>query len=272
MAIITLITDFGLADEYVGVMKGAILAVNPAAVIVDICHQIPAQDVGAAGRMLAAGFAVFPPATIHVAVVDPGVGSARAIVAVRAVGHLFLAPDNGLLSLVINRHRPEQIVKLEDPRWFRPVVSRTFHGRDIFAPVAGHLSLGIDIGALGPALNQGELTVCVPSAPTVGDGGRIEGQVTDVDGFGNLITDVDETLIGQLRQAFPTATLTLTIGPVRLTGLTATYADAPADALVALVGSRGLVEVALRDGSAAQRLGCGRGAKVVVEPAGSVVV
>ena len=265
IAIITLLTDFGLTDEYVGVMKGAVLAVNPAAVIVDICHQIPAQDVGAAARMLVAGFAVFPPNTIHVAVVDPGVGSARAVVALKAAGHCFLAPDNGLLSSVVQCHRPEAIVRVQERRWFRPGVSHTFHGRDVFAPVAAHLSLGIDLHDLGPGIGRDDIVLLPPFAPGVVSDRRVEGDVADVDHFGNLITTVDEAVIRQLRQTDPAAALTVTVGPVRVRGLALTYADVGVGEWVALVGSRGLLEVGVRQGSAARRLGCGKGARVIVE-------
>jgi len=264
MAIITLLTDFGLADEYVGVMKGAILAVNPAAVIVDICHHIPPQDVGAAGRMLAASFAVFPAGSIHVAVVDPGVGSSRAIVALQAGGHFFIAPDNGLIAWVVQRHRPEQLVRIHNQRWFRLPLSQTFHGRDIFAPVAGHLSLGVGLSQFGPAFGQEDLVVLAqPDQPQSGVG-HLAGEVSDVDRFGNLITTVDGRHLSDFQRRDPTATLCITIGSVRIMGLASAYADVAVGEWVALVGSRGLLEVAVNGGSAAQRLGCGRGAGVTI--------
>ena len=152
MAIVTLLTDFGCCDEYVGVIKGVVLSIHPGASIVDISHDMDPQDVVGAAHVLRAAFSWFPQGTVHVAVVDPGVGTQRAILAARCDGHLFLAPDNGLLSPVLLSGSSVAVYAVENPALFRHPVSRTFHGRDIFAPVAARLAMGLPLTSVGPSI------------------------------------------------------------------------------------------------------------------------
>jgi hypothetical protein len=262
MPIIALLTDFGLADEYVGVMKGAILAVNPNACIVDLCHQIPPRDIAAAARILTASFRYFPKQTIHVAVVDPGVGTHRAILAASAADCLFLAPDNGLLSPLLRRQGPDAIVRVENSTFFRRPTSCTFHGRDIFAPVAGHLSLGLGLHELGPPIDLDGIVMMDQPAPTALSENTWVGQVVDVDRFGNLITNLDGQRLRQLLSAHPRRRVRIEIGGRRIDDLATAYAEALTGTLLALVGSRDLLEIAVSGGSAAQELGCGQGAPI----------
>jgi len=157
MSILTLLTDFGTEDAYVGMMKGVILSINPQAVIIDITHQIDPQDLIQAAYIIKSSYRYFPEGTVHLLVVDPGVGSDRAIVALEMMGHIFLAPDNGVLTLLMDEGETDSIVSVENTRYFLESVSRTFHGRDIFAPVGAHLCRGLDIKNLGSPLDQQNL-------------------------------------------------------------------------------------------------------------------
>jgi S-adenosylmethionine hydrolase len=253
MTIVTLLSDFGTRDEYVGVVKGVILTVAPQVTIVDIAHHIAPRDVPAAADMLAAAFPYFPSGSVHLAVVDPGVGSARRIVCAEAAGHRLLAPDNGLLTRVLAEHAVQRVHQVTNTRFFRVPVSPTFHGRDIFAPVAGHLAQGGDMAELGPALDPAglqRLDLRIPRwAP---DRRRIEGSVTAVDRFGNLITNITrrdlELLAGG---AGGPGALRIRIGPHRLAGLAPCYAGVPPGHPLAVIGSRGRLEIAVNGGSAA---------------------
>jgi hypothetical protein len=253
MRVITLTTDFGLDDWFAGTMKGAILRLNPRATVVDITHGVPAGDVRAGAFALAAGCRFFPRGTIHVAVVDPGVGSRRAGIAVRTRDYVFVGPDNGVLSLALAREEVREVRRLENERFFLRPVSRTFHGRDIFAPVAAHVSRGVPLARLGPA-PSGFARLGWP-APVVARG-RIRGEVTYVDRFGNAITNIEGTRVASWGR-----------GKVRLRGrvvcpLADFYQAAPAGKPVAVIGSSGFVEIALNGGNAAQRLGLKAGTVV----------
>src|SRR5262249_19353343 len=184
--IVALLTDYGLQDPYAGVMKGALLSVNPQARIVDLTHDIPPQDVREGSRVLAAARGYFPDGTVFVAVVDPGVGSDRAIVGVETDRQVFLAPDNGLLSFL--EDSIVRMVRITEAKYFLKPVSKTFHGRDIFAPVAGHLTRGVDLARFGPPLKQ--LTPLEASLPRRTPDGGIQGEVVTIDRFGNLITNI----------------------------------------------------------------------------------
>ncbi|MBI2861612.1 MAG: SAM-dependent chlorinase/fluorinase [Chloroflexi bacterium] len=254
--VITLTTDFGLRDPYVGQMKGVILSINPEAVIVDLCHDIPSQDVQEGAFVLGTSFRHFPPGTIHVAVVDPGVGTSRRAMAVEAAGMAFLAPDNGLLSWVLAQEATWRAVSLSNPKYWRPTVSRTFHGRDIFAPVAAYLSLGVSMDDLGEPVADPVL-LPMPTAARTEEGGLI-GHVIHVDRFGNIITDI-------AAEDLPEGALTIEVAGQLIEGLAGSYAEATG--LLALIGSSDHLEIAWSEGSAAARLGIGRGAKVIVRPA-----
>jgi S-adenosylmethionine hydrolase len=256
---ITLTTDFGTTDHYVAQMKGAILGIAPGAQIVDVTHAIPPQEVRRAAFLVADLADAFPPRTAHVAVVDPGVGSERAILAVAAGGQFYVAPDNGLLTLVFDRHRDAEVVTVTNPQYRRHVVSSTFHGRDVMAPAAAHLVSGVALAELGPALSRPPVRLHGLVARNVG--GRIEGEVAWPDRFGNLITNVSASMIADL----PPDRLRVSFGLHSLTGLKRYYAEAePGDPLL-LVGSSGRLEIAVCGGSAAERFGIGTGIRVVVD-------
>jgi hypothetical protein len=251
--IVALLTDYGLQDPYVGMLKGALLSVNPAARIVDLSHDVPPQDIAEGSRVLAAARPCFPAGTVFVAVVDPGVGTDRALVGVEADRQFFLAPDNGLLSFLLGSTR--RIVRITQSRYFRRPVSATFHGRDILAPVAGHLTRGVDLGRFGPRASS--LTLRQRDLPRWADNG-LEGEVVAIDRFGNLITNIPWPMLpneGGLRIA---------VGRKTLRKLSRTYADAPEGDLLALVGSTGFLEISVNQGSASKAARIQKGDRVLV--------
>ena len=254
--IVALITDYGLQDQYVGVMKGAVLSANPEARLVDISHEIPPQDASEAGRILAACLPYFPKGTVFVAVVDPGVGTERAILGAETVTdrQIVLAPDNGLLGH-LNRHGDlRRIVTIRESKYFRKPVSRTFHGRDIFAPIAGLLSAGSPLTRFGPEVTQLEED---PIALRLGPG-RVEGEVVAIDRFGNLITNIHKCLLpddGNVR---------VSVGRKTLRKLSRTYADVPKGGLLALIGSTDHLELSVNQGSAAKAARIHKGDRVLV--------
>lgn len=269
-AIITLLTDFGLADTYIGQVKGAILAVNPTAVVVDLTHEVRPQQVRQGAFLLETALAAFPGGAIHVAVVDPGVGTDRAAIAIRTAGAVFVGPDNGLLSAALPpAARPAggapvrvalppgtEAVRLENPRLRRALVSGTFHGRDIFAPAAAHLSLGVPLAEFGPAITH---IIALPAFRAGREGRTLVARVVSIDRFGNVITDCRAADLPAGRFVVRHRTSRIA-GPVR------TYAEA--DGPAALVGSAGFLELAVPGGSAAALLRAEIGDEVTVEPAG----
>lgn len=257
---ITLTTDFGLTDPYVGVMKGVIAGICPEATVIDISHAVPPQDVPSGARMLSVAWKFFPAGTVHVAVVDPGVGSDRPILASSFAGHLFLAPDNGLLDAVL-AEAPDALGHcVQERSFFRPEISNTFHGRDIFAPVAAHLASGrASIESLGPPVSRDAWTrLALPVPSTRGDG-AILGRIVAVDHFGNLITNIPAHCVADWANAI------IALEGAVIRGTVDTYANAPLGATIALVGSSGHLEISVVSGSAAVNLGAGRGAEVVVK-------
>lgn len=260
--IVTLLTDFGLEDEYAGVMKGVILGVNPSARIVDLCHQVPPGDIRRAGLLLAWSWGFFPRGTVHVAVVDPGVGSSRKILCCPHGGHLFLAPDNGLLSCVLAGASRVRAYEVSNRRYWLPRVSHTFHGRDIFAPLAGHLSKGLDVRRVGPAARS--IRRLPVSSPRRVGADRWVGRVVALDRFGNAVTDLEWRPIagwGALR-------LEVCFRGRRIRGVQGAYSAAGKGKAIVLVGSRGLLEIAVNGGSAARFLGLKAGQRVEVRRVG----
>jgi S-adenosylmethionine hydrolase len=265
MAIITLLTDFGLQDEYVGVLKGVILGIDPTAQIVDICHGIDAQDVEAAAHTLMAAYPYFPKGTVHAAIVDPGVGTDRGIIAARADGQCFIAPDNGLLTPILSGNASATIHRVINEKIFRHPVSRTFHGRDIIAPVAAHLSVGLSLEDVGPAVAPGEIHDREEAdAKRIGADG-IEGRIISIDRFGNLVTNIHARDLTDSAGAH----LSFQAGDAHIAGLSETYAQGAPGKPIALVGSRGTIEIAVREGSAARVLNLTRGAVVRVRLGGA---
>ncbi|MGQ9493363.1 MAG: SAM hydrolase/SAM-dependent halogenase family protein [Anaerolineae bacterium] len=260
MSIITLLSDFGTADGYAGVMHGVILSINPEAVVVDISHDIAPQDIHTAAFVLSTVYPYFPADTIHVIIVDPGVGSARRALAVRTASGMFVAPDNGVLSYVFARETVSEVVHLTNARYWLSPLSDTFHGRDLFAPVAAHLSLGVSLNNLGSAI-QDPVRFAVAEARVQNDG-SIHGQVMHVDRFGNLITNIPCELLP------PGRMWRVRVAGYEVGGLAKTYALAAEGALLALIGSSGYLEIAVRNGNAAAMLKVGRGVEVLAMPSG----
>jgi S-adenosylmethionine hydrolase len=246
--LITLTTDFGTGSPYVAAMKGVILSINPAATLVDLTHDVRPQDVRQGALVLDDVTERFPAETIHVAVVDPGVGTDRAIVFARIGEQNYVAPDNGLLWRLARRTRPSKLIRLAESRYWLPSVSSTFHGRDVMAPVAAHLSLGLDPEKLGPPM-EGPAQLDWPE-PLV-SAGSIEGEILDLDSFGNLITNVDAEMLAGIADV---EKVEVRLGEHRAVGIQSTYADRPEGTLIALVGSAGRLELSVVGGNAADKL------------------
>lgn len=253
-ALVTLITDFGCRDEYVGVMKGVILSIAPDARIVDLSHHIPPQQIVQAAYMLKAAHGYFPDRTIHTVVVDPGVGSQRRILVLDAFNQLFVAPDNGVLTPVLDGPQVDTLIHVTASRYFLPRTSSTFHGRDIFAPIAGHLANGIAPALLGKPLVPGSAVRCrMPKPSPTADGG-LRGCVIGMDRFGNLITNIDAETIDRHCRDAPPAELRIRIGGVEIPGVVRTYSSVPPGSLLAVMGSRGYLEISVNGGSAREFL------------------
>jgi S-adenosyl-L-methionine hydrolase (adenosine-forming) len=256
--IIALLTDFGLEDAYVGIMKGVILSLSPEARLVDLSHEVPPQDVLSGALVLQSAWRYFPPGTIHLAVVDPGVGSRRRAMAAACGEQFLVGPDNGVFSLIFAEQTPLTVISLENPHYFLANVATTFHGRDIFAPVAAHLSLGVPLTAFGPALFD-PVRLDFP-APEFREA-EVNGQIISVDHFGNLISNIPfESLQIWLRGR----SASLRVNGRVIPHLATTYSDVSPGALLALCGSHGYLEIACRQGRAAQVLNAAVGARVQV--------
>ena len=256
--VIALLTDFGTRDHYAGTMKGVALGICPDATLVDISHDVPPHDVLAGALELAACHRYFPAGTIFLVVVDPGVGSSRRGIAADAGDYKFVAPDNGVLTVVLEETPPRKIVELTERRYARATVSRTFEGRDRFAPAAAWLAKGLELSALGRpagAVHRLELPRPSVSADT------LAGEVLRVDRFGNLITNIDRKAFDRLAHD---ASVEIRVGPHQVPRVVSTYADAGAGEICALIGSTDHVEIAANGASAAIALGVGRGAPVVI--------
>lgn len=258
MSIVTLTTDFGTRDGYVGEMKGVVLERAPSARLVDVTHDVPAGDVWAGSWTLSRVWTRYPPGTVHLAVVDPGVGTDRRAAAVRIAGRWLVAPDNGLLTLASGE--VEVARELDPDRVGLEPFSDTFHGRDLFAPAAGLLAAGADPGELGPLLEAGSL-VRLPVPAPEREGGRIRGRVVHVDRFGNLVTDIPSEWLPDEPVA--------EVGDYEIRETGRSFAAVESGAPVLIRGSGGTLEVCVRDGRAAEVLGIGRGEAVDVRPAGA---
>lgn len=267
MGIITLTTDFGERDGYVGIMKGVMLGITPALTFVDISHDIPPQDTAAAAFVLLNSYAYFPAESIHLVVVDPGVGSMRRPIAVRTEHGTFVAPDNGVLGYILEREKGWRAVHLTAREYWRPAVSQTFHGRDIFAPVAAHLAAGVPLEKLGVPISDPiprSLPAVVPEGAA-----RYRGEVLYVDRFGNVITNLAgaSTVGGRPAAALGDA-LTATVEGRSIRGLHPAYSDVPKGSPLLIVGSSGFIEIALREGSAARFFGAQIGTPVFFDIVG----
>lgn len=247
---VTLLTDFGTADGYVAAMKGVIAAIAPAVIIDDASHDIAPGDVRSAAWALGAYWRLYPPATVHIAVVDPGVGSERRALALEVEERIIIAPDNGLVTEVLMGSDVTHAVEIRNLPLLHGDISATFHGRDVFAPAAALILSGLSLPEVGPPVGD---PVLLPASHPVRDGDAIVGSVVHVDRFGSLVTDIPGAAVNR--------------GYVEVEGgasvpVLRTYSDVQSGQGVALIGSRGFVEVSVRDGNASQALGVGRGATV----------
>jgi len=240
--VITLLTDFGTADYFVGAVKGAILSINPRAVIVDLTHEIPLQDIEAGAFTLLAAYQTFPAGTIHVGVVDPGVGSERRPIIVSANEQFFVGPDNGLFTYIYDRESSHRVVHVTSNRYFRPSVSSTFHGRDIFAPVAAALSNGVGLEEFGAEIDD---TVRLSSLET-------PLRIIHIDRFGNCVTNITRDRLAK----------SLVINGQTISEFRRFYGDGDDESLFAIWGSAGFLEISVNGGSAAKVLSVKRGDEV----------
>lgn len=277
--LITLTTDFGTADGYVGTMKGVILGIAPDARLVDLSHEIAPQNVREAAFVLLASYSFFPAHTVHLVVVDPGVGSARRPIVLRTPSGTFVGPDNGVFSYVMDREPVGALVALADPHYRLPRVSHTFHGRDVFAPAAAHLAAGVPIADLGPPVSD-PVSLPLPRLEVAVEG--IVGQVLHVDHFGNVVTSIGELMWAgnglvfapvfgaakdkkqDAERRIVAAGATVMVAGQQIVGVQRAYADIEPGEMLALVGSSGYLEIAVREGSAALKLGVHPGDEVVL--------
>ena len=254
--VIALLSDFGTRDHYVGTMKGVILGICPDVTLVDITHDVAPHDVLEGALELAASYRFFPAGTIFLAVVDPGVGSSRRGIAAEIGDYRFVCPDNGVLTGVVRETPPKKLIELTERRYARPTVSRTFEGRDRFAPAAAWMAKGIQLTALGRNLpDYQRLDIPTP----VVENGQVSGAVLRVDRFGNLITNIDRKTFEKFGQG---GALQIDVGTATVGRLVATYADMQPGEVCALFGSTDHLELAANSGSAAQMLGLARGAAI----------
>lgn len=260
MVAITLITDFGLRDGHVGAMKGVIYTIAPQADLYDVSHSIPPQDIRHGGFVLMSAYLFWPPDTIHLIVVDPGVGTERRAVAVRTSRGTFVAPDNGVLSYVLANEPATAAVSLNNPAYWHQPISPVFHGRDIFGPAAAYLATGVRLEALGEAVDPTSLVALVVPAPQRHDDGHITAHVQHVDSFGNCTTDLPGDWV-RARSHWR-----VQIEEQCIEQIDTTFGDVPDGALVALVDSTGFVAIAVRNGDAAQELGMQVGSPVTLYP------
>ena len=255
--LITLLTDFGTQDAFVGVLKGVIKSIAPSAEIVDLTHHVPPQDIHAGAFLLQTAYKFFPPSTVHLAVVDPGVGSSRRPVAAYIGDYCYVCPDNSLLSYVLSQNTLHQAVTLDNSRYHLPQVSRTFHGRDIFAPAAAHLSNGVSLDTLGTPLDT--LETFLLSQPEWGD--TITCHVVYCDVFGNVFLDLTE----DIAKTGGLSRFVLQVSGQFIPGPADSYSDVPVGAPLALFGSSGHLEIAVRNGNAQKELGLKVGDAVTIE-------
>jgi S-adenosyl-L-methionine hydrolase (adenosine-forming) len=257
--IITLLTDFGTKDHYVASMKGVILSINPGCTLVDISHQISPQDIEEGAFVLASAISSFPQGTIHLSVVDPGVGGPRKPILIVTSNCYFIGPDNGLFTLALLREKEKRIFVLTKKKYFLPEVSSTFHGRDLFAPVAAYLSLGIKPETLGERTDTWvEMSLGKPKKK----GKELAGEILHVDVFGNLTSNIDEQSLSGFAGGLP---LLIRVGRHLIRGVKKGYWEGKKGEMIALIGSGGFLEISLRDGNAQKKLKIKKREKIRVE-------
>jgi S-adenosyl-L-methionine hydrolase (adenosine-forming) len=266
-AVITLLTDFGLQDEYVGVMKGVIASISPDTRIIDISHDIARHDIRHAALILRSAFRFFPKKAIHVVVVDPGVGTDRKILCVKHEGYYFIAPDNGVLGSVLENGHVEEIRCVTNDRYFLKPVGNTFHGRDILAPAAGHLAQGVAMSSFGKRLAKEEIKIPKIAVPTIFED-ELTGEIIWTDRFGNLVTNVDRRMYDRFLKDKRSPSVIILVGDTQIRGVAASYGDADVGAPVALFGSRDLLEISVNQDDAAAYFGVsvGRPFRIKADP------
>ena len=259
--IITLITDFGRSDPYIAMMKGVILSVNPDATIIDVTHQIPAHSIKEGSLIIKTSYTYFPSGTVHVGVVDPGVGGKRRPIVVLVDNHFFVGPDNGLFSTIIETQRDIDVIHLKEKKYWMRSISPTFHGRDIFAPAAAHLSLGVNPFSMGEKIDN---TTHLASPLPHENNSDLVGEIIWVDHFGNLITNITRE---HLSPFLSSKGLIIKIGSLILKKISTTYNDVPKSQPLALIGSSNTLEIAVNMGNAQNDLceKCRIGTKVTIE-------
>ncbi len=258
---IILTTDFGLIDEYVGVLKGVILSINPQATIIDLSHGIPPQDITRAAEMIGRNFDYFPDGSVHLCVVDPGVGTGRRIIVINGCSQLFIGPDNGVFGRILEADQTAEVYQLTNRDWFLKDISTTFHGRDIMAPAAARLSLGAPIAEAGPQVSRISCVTNYTALPSIGDT-QIVGEISSIDRFGNLITNIDAHLLDTFSHTRSLAVrVKTTVAKLHHTS----YGHLPSDQPAAIINSSSLVEICIKNGNAAALLDVGIGEKVVVK-------
>ena len=248
--VITLLTDFGLQDEYVGVMKGVILSINPMVNLVDITHNIIRHDIKQAALIVNASFRYFPKGSIHLIVVDPGVGGKRKVLCLQHEGHFFVAPDNGVLTMVIQDGKMEKICAITNRRYFLKPVSDTFHGRDIFAPTAAHLSKGVDMLRLGEEIPLSDITGLDVPVPFVSATDELVGTVISIDHFGDLVTNISLATFERFMDDARSKKVMIRLGRSKIQGVSKSYDSVKIGSPVAIFGSRNLLEISLNQGDA----------------------
>ncbi|MBP1698907.1 MAG: uncharacterized protein H6Q41_4095 [Deltaproteobacteria bacterium] len=251
--IITLLTDFGTKDHYVASMKGVILSINPRCLLIDITHQVSPHDIREGAFILSNAYSHFPKGTIHLAVVDPGVGGARRPLLLVTQNYFFMGPDNGLFTMISRKERVDQIIALDKKKYHHPEVSTTFHGRDIFAPVAAHLSMGVKPNVLGHKIDS---LFCLGFEGPFVKEGKLLGEIVHIDTFGNLVSNIDEG--GHIRfiQGRP---FVIRVGGEIIRGLKKGYWEGKKDEPIALFGSGGFLEISVKEGNAQKMLKMKRG-------------
>ena len=255
--IITLLTDFGTRDGYTASMKGVILGICPHARLVDVSHDIPPQDIRAGAFLLSVVYEDFPPGTIHLAVVDPGVGTSRNPVAMKAGNHCFVGPDNGLFARVMGKEPERKTVRIENPAYRRSKVSHTFHGRDLFAPAAAWLAMGIPPERLGPII----VPDTIPLGIRLPEGESLTGEIVYIDRFGNAVTDLHESVLRPFTSSGPWR---LEVGDRSFQPFE-TYEEAPQGIPIVLIGGGGYLEIAVKNGHAAGTLNLRTGTRTQVK-------
>ncbi|MFB3885155.1 MAG: S-adenosyl-l-methionine hydroxide adenosyltransferase family protein [Thermodesulfobacteriota bacterium] len=257
-SVITLLTDFGTRDHYVASMKGTILKINPEAKLVDITHHVSPYDVREGAFLLANAYSAFPRGTIHLSVVDPGVGGPRKPILIVTANYSFVGPDNGIFASALKREKVKKAVVLKNPKYLLSDLSDTFHGRDVFAPVAAHLSLGVKPEAFGPVLNSWiEFDFEEPRMKE----GRLIGEIIHIDAFGNLMSGIDEK---RLFDFVKDRSFEIKIGKRAIRGLKKGYWEGKRNELLALIGSGGFLEISLREGNAQKKLKVKRGDSIQI--------